>query len=52
MHKDKEDDYKQKAMWQLITVTVESLNSEYSKELLVSVQKTNVGLCMKYAIER
>ena len=54
MHKDKEDDYKyiQKAMRQLLTITVDSLNSEVSKQLLVSVQRTNVQVCMKYAIEK
>ena len=54
MHKDKEDDHKyiQKATWQLITTTVDSLKSEVSKQLLVSVQRTNVRVCMKYAIER
>lgn len=54
MHKDKEDDYKyiQKAMWQLITITVNSLKSGVPQQLLVSVQRNNVGVCMKYAIER
>lgn len=53
MHKDQGDDYKyiQRAMWQLITITVDSLNSEVSKQLLVSVQRNNVRVCIKYAVE-
>lgn len=48
------DDYKyiQKAMWQLITTTVDSLKTEISQQLLVSVQMANVELCIKYAIEK
>ena len=44
-----EDDWK---YIELITITIDSLNSEVSKQLLVSVQRANVGVCMMYAIER
>jgi len=50
MHKD--DHFSaQISMQRLITVTVDALDSDISKLLLVSVQCTNVGLCMKYAVE-
>jgi len=38
-------------MQRLITLTINALDSDISKLLLVSVQQINVGLCMKYAVE-
>lgn len=52
MHKIEQKKSIQTAMWDLIMKTVDSLKSDISKQLLVSVQRTNVELCMKYAVER
>ena len=52
MNKEDNDKYIKKVTWGLVAATVDALPSDVSKKLLVSVQRTNVGLCIKYAIER
>lgn len=52
MHRTEQKKGIQTAMWDLIVKTVDALRSDISKQLLVSVQRTNVELCIKYAVER
>lgn len=52
MHKIEQTKNIQTAMWDLIMKTVDALKSDISKQLLVSVQRINVEICIKYAVER
>ena len=52
MNKEDNGKYIKKAMWELVAATVDVLPSDISRKLLVSVQRTNVDLCIKYAIEK
>ena len=52
MHKIGQEKAIQTAMWDLVMKTVDAPNSDISKQLLVSVQRVNVELCMKYAAEK
>jgi hypothetical protein len=37
---------------ELVMKTVEALDSEVLQQLLISMQRNNIALCKKYAIER
>lgn len=52
MNRENNSEYIKKAMWGLVVGTVDALPSDVSKKLLVSVQQTNVDLCIKYAIKK